>query len=91
MQKLKLMLAAAAVLGAGIVATTNVAAAQDYALTAPDCVPPPPPSPRWYYTYYPNYFVPNWGPFFRRHYYRYVPILVCSAIATPPVIISSKY
>jgi hypothetical protein len=90
MQKLKLMLAAAAVLGAGMVATTNSAAAQDYVPIAPDCVPPPAPSPRWYYTYYPN-SVPDWGPFFRRHYYRYGPISVCSAIATPPVVISSKY
>jgi hypothetical protein len=90
MQSLKLVLAAACVAGAGIVATTNLAGAQDYVLTAPDCVPPPPPPlPRWYYSYYPN-FIPNWEPFFRRHVYRYGPMVVCSAIATPPNI-SSKY
>jgi hypothetical protein len=90
MQKLKLMLTAA-VLGAGVIATTNFAAAQDYVLSASDCAAPPPPSWRWYDTYYPNDFVPDWRPFFRHHYYRYGPISVCSAIATPPAIISSKY
>jgi hypothetical protein len=89
MRSLKLVLAAAWVAGAGIVATTNAAGARDYVVTAPDCVPPPP-LPRWYYVYYPNYFVPNWEPFFRHHAYRYGPIVICSAIATPPYI-SSKY
>jgi hypothetical protein len=91
MQKLKLMLAAAAVLGTGMIATTNFAAAQDSVLIAPGCVAPLAPSPRWYHTYYSNDFVPDWGPFFRRHYYRYGPILVCSAMAAPPAVISSKY
>jgi hypothetical protein len=91
MQKLKLMLAAAVVLGAGLVATTNFAAAQEYVGTAPDCVAPPAPPPQWYTTTYPNYFVADWGPFFRRHSYRYGPVLVCAATATPPVILSSKY
>jgi hypothetical protein len=91
MQKLKLMLTAAMVLGAGVIATTNFAAARDYVLTASDCAAPPPPSWRWYYTYYPNDSVPNWRPFFRHHYHRYGPISVCPAIATPPAIISSKY
>jgi hypothetical protein len=92
MQSVKLVLAAAGVACAGIVATTNLAGAQDYILTASECVAPPPPPLllRWYITYYPNYFVPNWDPFFRRHVYRYGPIVVCSAIATPPII-SSKY
>jgi hypothetical protein len=89
MQRLKHLLAAT-VVGASIIAATNFAEAQDYVLTATDCVPPPPPSPRWYYSYYPNNFVPDWGPFFRRHEYRYGPILVCSEIATPPVV-SAKY
>jgi hypothetical protein len=89
MQSLKLVLAAAGVAGAGIVATTNLAGAEEYVLTAPACVPPPLPSPRWYYIYYPN-FVPNWEPFFRRHVYRYGPVMVCSAIAMPPNI-TSRY
>jgi hypothetical protein len=87
MRSLKLVLAAAWVAGAGIVATTNMAGAQDYVLIGPDCGPP---LPRWYYSYYPNYFVPNWEPFFRRHVYRYGPMVVCSAIATPRKI-SSRY
>jgi hypothetical protein len=91
MQKLKLMLTAAMVLGAGVTATTNLAAAQGYVLTAADCAAPPPPSWRWYYTYYPDASAPNWGPFFRHHDYRYGPISVCPASATPPAVISSKY
>jgi hypothetical protein len=87
---MKRMLAAAAVLGAGMIATTNFAAAQDSPPTAPDCAAPPAPSWRWYYTYHTNDFVPDWRPFFRRHYYRYGPIQVCGA-APPPVTLSSKY
>jgi hypothetical protein len=90
MQRLKQVLAAAAIVGAGIVATTNLAAAQDYVLTAPECVPPPPQPWRWYKNYLRADFVPDWGPFFRHHVYRYGPVLVCSAMATTPVI-SSKY
>jgi len=85
-------LVAAAILVAGIAAMTNLAEAQDYVLAAPDCVSPPP-SLAWYKIYYPDNFVADWGPFFRRHDYRYGPILPCAAvtvIATPPVI-SSKY
>jgi hypothetical protein len=89
MQRLKQVLAAAVIVGAGIIATTNLAAAQDYVLTAPECVPPPPPW-RWYKNYLRIGFAPDWGPFFRHHVYRYGPVLVCSAMASPRVI-SSKY
>src|SRR6202044_1108670 len=41
MQSMKLVLAAAGVACAGIVATTNFAGAQDYILTASECVAPP--------------------------------------------------
>jgi hypothetical protein len=87
------LITAAAVVCAGMIAATNMAAAQDYVSTAQDCVPAPAPSSppwRWYDTHYPNYFVADWGPFFRRHVYRYGPIVVCSATATRSVI-SSKY
>jgi len=81
----------AAVVCAGVITTTNMAAAQDYVSTAQDCVPAPSSPPwRWYDTYYPNYFVADWGPFFRHHVYRYGPIIACSATAAPSVI-SSKY
>jgi hypothetical protein len=89
MQSLKLVLVAAGLAGAGVIATTSLAGAQDYVLTAPGCVPSPAPSWHWYYSYYPN-FVPNWEPFFRHHVYRYGPIMVCPAIAAPPII-SSRY
>jgi hypothetical protein len=92
MQKLKLMLAAAAVLGAGMTATTNFAAAQDSVLTAPGCAAPPAQPWRWYKTYHSDDFVADWRPFFRHHYYRYGPILDCPAMAAPePVTLSSKY
>jgi hypothetical protein len=86
------LISAAAIVCAGMVTTTDLAAAQDYVWTAQDCVPAPASSPpwRWYDTYYPNYFVADWGPFFRRHVYRYGPIVACSAAATRSVI-SSKY
>jgi hypothetical protein len=90
MQSLKLVLAAAGVVGAGIFATTDLAGAKDYVLTAADCVPPPAPLRRWYYRYYLNDLAPNWEPFFRRHVDKYGPIVVCPVIATPPVI-SSRY
>jgi hypothetical protein len=90
MQRLKQVLAAAVIVGAGIIATTNLAAAQDYVLTAPECVPPPPPPWRWYKNYLRIGFAPDWGPFFRHHVYRYGPVLVCSAMASPRLI-SSKY
>lgn len=89
MQRLKCLLAAAAVVGAGLIATTNFAEAQDYVVTGPDCVRAPPPW-RWYKNYLHTDFVPNWGPFFRHHVYRYGPVLVCSAMARRPVI-DSKY
>jgi hypothetical protein len=91
MKSLKLILAVFVLIGAGNTLTTNFAKAQDYPAIASDCIPPAPQEPRWYYSYYPNNFIPDWGPFFRRHEYRYGPVLVCSAIATPRVIISSKY
>jgi hypothetical protein len=90
MQKLKLMLAAAAVLGAGLTATTNFAAAQDAVLTAPGCAAAPAQPWRWYKTYHSDDFVADWRPFFRHHYYRYV--LACPATAAPEAVtISSKY
>jgi hypothetical protein len=88
MQRLKQVMAAAVVVGASIVATTNFAAAQYY--VSRECVPPQPQPWRWYHNYLWAGFVPDWGPFFRHHVYRYGPVLVCSAVATPRVI-SSKY
>ncbi len=79
MQTLKHVFAAAAVLGAGIVASTNFAEAQDY-VGGYACVPPPPTD---------QYIYPSasWEPFFRHHYYRYGPTLVCSpSIVTTRVI-----
>ena len=88
MHRIKNLLAAAAIFGAGISGSTNLAEARDYVLAVPACVAPA--AWRWYYTYRPNYFVADWEPFFRHRYYRYGPILNCSAMAGPPVL-SSRY
>jgi hypothetical protein len=95
MLKLNLMLAAA-VVGAGMGATTNIAMASNYILNPADCVSPSAAPLRWYSSSYPNYFVSNWEPFFRRHIYFYGPILTCAAPPTAPMtvappIISTKY
>jgi hypothetical protein len=88
--QLKLLLTAAAVVGASVVATTNLAAARDYVLNPADCIPQASPPLRWYSSSYVNYFVPDWEPFFRRHVYVYGPVLACAAISTSPAI-SAKY
>jgi hypothetical protein len=82
MQDFKHLLAAAAVLGACIVATTKSAEAQEY--LSGSCGPPPPTA---------IYIYPsaNWEPFFRRHYYRYGPIVVCSPSVATTSVISVKY
>ncbi len=82
MRRLKLLVAATAVV-AGLVTTTNLAAARDLVLNPSDCVPPPPPPWQWYSNYYSINFVLDWGPFFRRHEYAYGPILACTSIRRP--------
>jgi hypothetical protein len=94
MRKLKRILSLASVLAAGIIATTDFAEARHYrrvaiydedVVSAGTCTPPPPPR---------SYIYPaaNWEPFFRRHYYRYGPILVCSpSIVTTTNVISVRY
>jgi hypothetical protein len=62
----------------------HVAVSSDYVLSAASCVPPPPP---------PSYIFPasNWEPFFRRHFYRYGPIVVCDPSAVTTNLISARY
>jgi hypothetical protein len=86
----------ATVLGLGLVTTINLAAARNLVLTTADCAAPSNPPAQWYTSSYPNYFVPNWEPFFRRHVYVYGPILNCAAVSTEaaivaPPVISTKY
>jgi hypothetical protein len=69
-----------AVLGAAILAATGCAEASD-STNAVECTAPPP--PLWY-----HYPTANWEPFFRRHLYRYGPILACSHLVTPRPFIS---
>jgi hypothetical protein len=75
MQTSQMVLTALLALGAAAAVTTNAAEARrynNYIVSAADCnvVPPPP-------TLY-IYPAANWEPFFRRHFYRYGPILACA-------------
>jgi hypothetical protein len=91
MQKFKLILNVAAVLIVGAVATTNCAEARhyrhfynDYVVSEGSCTAPPPPL---------SYIYPaaNWEPFFRRHVYRYGPILICDPSIAMKNVISVRY
>ena len=77
---MKATLVVVAVLGAAILAATGRAKAGEY-IPAVECTPPPP--PLWY-----HYPYANWEPFFRRHMYRYGPILTCSHLVAPRPFIS---
>lgn len=93
MQGLKPLKSLAAVILGGMVATISVAEARhyrnvavsgDYMVSEASCAPPPPPA-----TYI--YPAANWEPFFRRHVYRYGPIMVCDPSIAPTNIISVRY
>jgi hypothetical protein len=93
MQKLKLILNLGAVLAASTIATMNFAEARhyrhlavydDYVISEGSCTPPPPPRTYIYPT-------ANWEPFFRHHFYRYGPILICSPSTVTTNVISVRY
>jgi hypothetical protein len=81
----------AAVILMGVVATANVAEARhyrhlssDYVASEASCASPPPPA---------MYIYPsaNWEPFFRRHVYRYGPLVVCEPSIATTNVISVRY
>jgi hypothetical protein len=79
MQNSKVVLTVLLVLGTTAAVTMNAAEARrysDYVVNADSCsiIPPPP-------TLY-IYPAANWEPFFRRHVYRYGPILACALETT---------
>jgi hypothetical protein len=89
----KLVITASLVIGTTAIATMNVAEAgryrhsvaySDYVVSEGVCSAPPP---------RPTYIYPSadWGPFFRRHLYRYGPILICEPSVQPTHVISVRY
>jgi hypothetical protein len=83
MQNSKMALTVLLVLGTTAAVTMNPAEARryrhvynDYVVSDASCSPIPPP-----YTLY-IYPTANWEPFFRRHVYRYGPILACALSTT---------
>jgi hypothetical protein len=88
-----LIVTASLVIGTTAVATMNSAEARryrhsvaynDYVGSEGTCSAPPP---------RPTYVYPaaNWEPFFRRHLYRYGPILICEPALQPTNVISVRY
>jgi hypothetical protein len=87
MQVFQPILAVAVVAGA-LTSVNSAAEARHYreveAYAAYACGPVPP-SPTFIYP------EANWEPFFRRHVYRYGPVLACVASATTTNVISVRY
>ena len=78
MKSIKPILTASLILGATAIAGGA------YALSAGACSEP---GPRPTYIYP----APNWEPFFRRHVYRYGPILICDPLVQATNVISVRY
>ena len=102
MQNLKLILTASVVLGTTAVATMNSAEARryrhvaeynDYLVSEASCSIGPPPL-TYLYPWSPfrlHFPVANWEPFFRRHVYRYGPILACAPSIETTSAVSVRY
>ena len=88
MKSIKTILTASLVLGATAMAAAGSAEARHlrhaYAVNAGACTEP---GPRPIYIYP----APNWEPFFRRHVYRYGPILICDPALQTTNVISVRY
>jgi hypothetical protein len=91
MQNLKLILTVSVVLGtlaamdcAEARRYRHVAVYNDYAVSDASCGVVPPPA---------QYIYPsaNWEPFFRRHVYRYGPILTCAPSVETTNLVSVRY
>ena len=93
MQNSKLILTVSVVLGTTAVAAMNSAEARryrhvgvynDYVVSDASCSIVPPPA---------LYIYPsaNWEPFFRRHVYRYGPILTCAPSIETTNVVSVRY
>jgi hypothetical protein len=91
MQHIKPILTASLILGTTAIAAAGSAEARHlrhaggaYAASAGACSEP---GPRLIGIYP----APNWEPFFRRHVYRYGPILICDPVLQATNVISVRY
>ena len=91
MKRIKLILTASLILGTAAIAAAGSAEARHlrraggaYAIDASACHEPGPRP----IAIYP---APNWEPFFRRHVYRYGPILICDPMLQTSTVISVRY
>ena len=90
MKRIKPILTASLILGATAIAATGTAEARHlrhagaYAVNAAACTEP---GPRPIFIYP----APNWEPFFRRHVYRYGPIVICDQVVQATNVISVRY
>ena len=91
MKRIKPILTASLMLSASVIAASGPAEARHlrhsggvYAVSGDACREPGP-RPT---TIYP---APNWEPFFRRHVYRYGPILICDPVLQATTVISVRY
>ena len=90
MKRIKLILTASIILGTTALAASGPAEARHlrhsgaYAVSAGACSEPGP-RPLAIYP------APNWEPFFRRHVYRYGPILICEPVLQATHVISVRY
>lgn len=90
MKRIKLILTASVILGTTALAAGGPAEARHlrhsgaYAVSAGACSEPGP-RPLAIYP------APNWEPFFRRHVYRYGPILICEPVLQATQVISVRY
>ncbi len=103
MRNLKAILMMSVVLGTSAVTTMNSAqarhyrhASSDYVASDTGCVTPPAhlifyPWPNFYPTVSYIYPAANWEPFFRRHVYRYGPIVCAQPIEMTTHVISVRY
>ena len=92
MKSIKPILTASFILGTTAIAATGPAEARHlrhaggaYAVTAGACSDPGPRPTTYIYP------APNWEPFFRRHVYRYGPILICEPVLQATNVISVRY
>ncbi len=88
MKNIKSVLTAAVVLGTMAIVATGPAEAR-HLRTAYTSVPgacfDPPPRPTYIYP------APNWEPFFRRHVYRYGPIVICEPVLQATPVLTVRY
>ena len=88
MKNIKSVLTASLVLGATAIVATSPAEARHLRTAytvAPGACFDPPPRPTYIYP------APIWEPFFRRHVYRYGPIVICEPVLQAAPVLTVRY